>query len=247
MSTQKTLQVNNLHVYYGKIQALKGVSLHVNEGEIVALLGANGGGKTTLLKAITGLVDIQEGTIYYQGNRIDGMETEKIVSRHIAHVPEHRQIFRTLTVYDNLLLGAYHRYKKLSKAEKEKDLDLIFEFFPILKEREDQLAGTLSGGQQQMLAIARAMMSKPDLLLLDEPTLGLAPIVVREVLDLILKLNETLGMSILLIEQNVVASLKITNRAYVISNGEIVKEGPSKDLLHDKEIKEAYLGHSVVS
>lgn len=245
MTEKSCLQIENLHVFYGPIEALKGVSLHVNEGEIVALLGANGGGKTTLLQAISGLVKMKEGSIFHKGDRIDGLATEQIVAQHIAHVPEHRQIFGTLSVLDNLHLGAYHHYKRTSKAEKEKDLKLIFELFPILEERQDQLAGTLSGGQQQMLAIARAMMAKPDLLLLDEPTLGLAPIVVGEVLGLIVKLNETLGTTVLLIEQNVAASLKITNRAYVISNGVIVKEGFSKDLLNDQEIKEAYLGHKI--
>ena len=245
MTEKSCLQIENLHVFYGPIEALKGVSLHVNEGEIVALLGANGGGKTTLLQAISGLVKMKEGSIFHKGDRIDGLATEQIVAQHIAHVPEHRQIFGTLSVLDNLHLGAYHHYKRTSKAEKEKDLKLIFELFPILEERQDQLAGTLSGGQQQMLAIARAMMAKPDLLLLDEPTLGLAPIVVGEVLELIVKLNKTLETTVLLIEQNVAASLKITNRAYVISNGVIVKEGLSKDLLNDQEIKEAYLGHKI--
>lgn len=245
MTEKSCLQIENLHVFYGPIEALKGVSLHVNEGEIVALLGANGGGKTTLLHAISGLVKMKEGSIFHKGDRIDGLATEQIVAQHIAHVPEHRQIFGTLSVLDNLHLGAYHHYKRTSKAEKEKDLKLIFELFPILEERQDQLAGTLSGGQQQMLAIARAMMANPDLLLLDEPTLGLAPIVVGEVLELIVKLNKTLGTTVLLIEQNVAASLKITNRAYVISNGVIVKEGFSKDLLNDQEIKEAYLGHKI--
>ena len=245
MTEKSCLQIENLHVFYGPIEALKGVSLHVNEGEIVALLGANGGGKTTLLHAISGLVKMKEGSIFHKGDRIDGLATEQIVAQHIAHVPEHRQIFGTLSVLDNLHLGAYHHYKRTSKAEKEKDLKLIFELFPILEERQDQLAGTLSGGQQQMLAIARAMMAKPDLLLLDEPTLGLAPIVAGEVLELIVKLNKTFETTVLLIEQNVAASLKITNRAYVISNGVIVKEGFSKDLLNDQEIKEAYLGHKI--
>ena len=213
MTEKSCLQIENLHVFYGPIEALKGVSLHVNEGEIVALLGANGGGKTTLLHAISGLVKMKEGSIFHKGDRIDGLATEQIVAQHIAHVPEHRQIFGTLSVLDNLHLGAYHHYKRTSKAEKEKDLKLIFELFPILEERQDQLAGTLSGGQQQMLAIARAMMAKPDLLLLDEPTLGLAPIVVGEVLELIVKLNKTLETTVLLIEQNVAASIKITNRA----------------------------------
>src|SRR5690625_2320519 len=197
MGNTPVLTIDELDVFYGPIQALQKVSLHVEQGEIVALLGANGGGKTTLLQAITGLVDIKSGSVYHNGLDITNEETEKIVAHHIAHVPEHRQIFGTLSVLDNLLLGAYHHYKRTSKAERAKDLEIIFELFPILQERKDQLAGTLSGGQQQMVAIARAMMSKPNILLLDEPTLGLAPIVVREVLDLIVKLNKTLGTTVL--------------------------------------------------
>lgn len=245
MTKEAVLSVDGLEVFYGPIQALKNVSLDVYEGEIVALLGANGGGKTTLLQSITGLVDIRSGSVHHNGENITGLNTEKIVSKHIALVPEHRQIFGTLSVLDNLHLGAYHHYRKSSKEEKEKDIKTIFELFPILEERKDQLAGTLSGGQQQMVAIARAMMSKPDILLLDEPTLGLAPIIVREVLDLVVELNKTLGTTVLLIEQNVIASLQIAKRAYVISNGVIVKEGTSNELLNDDEVKEAYLGHSI--
>lgn len=245
MTKRAVLSVKDLEVFYGPIQALKGVSLDVYEGEIVALLGANGGGKTTLLQAITGLVDVKSGSVHHNGEDITGLNTEKIVAKHIAHAPEHRQIFGTLSVLDNLHLGAYHHYRRYSKEERERDLKTIFELFPILEERQDQLAGTLSGGQQQMVAIARAMMSKPDILLLDEPTLGLAPIIVREVLDLVVELNRTLGTTVLLIEQNVIASLQIAKRAYVISNGVIVKEGSSNELLNDDEVKEAYLGHSI--
>lgn len=245
MGKDATLLVENLHVFYGPIVALKGINLKVDEGEIVALLGANGGGKTTLLKAITGLENIKSGTILYYGKPIHELKTEEIVAQHISHVPEHRQIFKTLTVLDNLYLGAYHHYRSTSKSIIEEDLELIFELFPILRERKKQLAGTLSGGQQQMLAIARAMMAKPELLLLDEPTLGLAPIIVKEVLDLIVKLNKKFGTTVLLIEQNVTASLNIAHRAYVISNGMIIKEGKAEDLLNDKEVKEAYLGHNL--
>lgn len=247
MGKETVLEVDDIEVFYGPIQALEGVSLHVKKGEIVALLGANGAGKTTVLKAISGLQKPKKGSIYHQGERIDGIEAEKIVAKSVAHVPEHRQVFATLSVLDNLYLGAYHHRKKTSKEALEKELRLIYDLFPILEERQQQLAGTLSGGQQQMVAIARAMMSKPDVLLLDEPTLGLAPIVAKEVLDLIVQLNETLGMSVLLIEQNVFSSLKITDRAYVIANGTIVKEGLSNDLLNDREIKEAYLGQKLES
>lgn len=245
MSKDISLVVKDLHVFYGPIQALKGINLEVHKGEIVALLGANGGGKTTLLQAISGLEKIKQGSVYHYDVKLNGMQTEKIVAQYIAHVPEHRQVFGTLSVLDNLYLGSYHHYKKTSKEDREKELQLIFELFPILNERKKQLAGTLSGGQQQMVAIARAMMSKPKLLLLDEPTLGLAPIVAAEVLELIQTLNKTLGTTVLLIEQNVFASLKIANRAYVISNGLIVKEGTSKELLNDEEVKEAYLGHNI--
>lgn len=245
MAKDATLIVDGLHVYYGPISALKGINLKVNEGEIVALLGANGGGKTTLLRAITGLEEVKQGQIFYYGKPIHRLKTEEIVAQHISHVPEHRQIFKTLTVLDNLYLGAYHHYRTTDRTDREKTLEEIFELFPILRERKKQLAGTLSGGQQQMLAIARAMMAKPKLLLLDEPTLGLAPIVVHEVLELIATLNKKFGTTVLLIEQNVNASLNIADRAYVISNGVIIKDGASKDLLNDQSVKEAYLGYNL--
>lgn len=238
------LQIKNLHVYYDQIQALAGVTLDVHAGEIVALLGANGAGKTTLLHTISGLIQPREGSIHYEGKDITGQQAEKIVSLGIGHVPEHRQIFGTLTVKENLILGAFHHYRKTGKKQVEADIEQMYELFPILKERETQLAGTLSGGQQQMLAIARALMTKPKLLLLDEPSLGLAPIIVKDVLELIKRLRKELGTTILLIEQNVFASLKISDRAYVIQRGSIVKEGKSSELLHDEEVREAYLGHS---
>ncbi len=246
MSDQPMLQIKNLHVYYDQIQALAGVTLDVHEGEIVALLGANGAGKTTLLHSISGLIQPREGSINYEGKEITGQQAEKIVSLGIGHVPEHRQIFGTLTVKENLILGAFHHYRKTGKKQVQADIEQMYELFPILKERETQLAGTLSGGQQQMLAIARALMTKPKLLLLDEPSLGLAPIIVKDVLELIKRLRKELGTTILLIEQNVFASLKISDRAYVIQRGNIVKEGKSSDLLHDEEVREAYLGHSAV-
>jgi branched-chain amino acid transport system ATP-binding protein len=242
---ENVLHIENLHVSYGQIKALKGVSLHVNQGEIVVLLGANGAGKTTLLQTISGLLRSIEGKIAYKGQDITQAEAEKIVAMNLIQVPEHRQVFGTLSVLDNLHLGAYHHYSKTGKKAILAEIEKIFKIFPILKERKDQLAGTLSGGQQQMLAIARGVMAKPEVLLLDEPSLGLAPIVANEVLQLVKKLRDEFGTTVLLIEQNVVASLKIADRGYVISHGEIVKEDSSQALLNDKEVKEAYLGHNV--
>lgn len=245
MSKSKLIDVINLSVSYGPIQALNNISITVNKGEIVALLGANGAGKTTLLHTISGLLKPTEGKIMYQGTNIAGMEAEKVVEKHLVHVPEHRQIFSTMTVLDNLYLGAYHHRKKTKMKNIEKDIEKIFNLFPILRDRKDQLGGTMSGGQQQMLAIARGVMSEPELLLLDEPTLGLAPLIARDVLELVRDLRADFGTTVLLIEQNVTASLKIADRGYVISNGTIVKSGNSKQLLNDPEVKEAYLGHTV--
>lgn len=242
---ENVLHIENLHVSYGPIKALRGVSLYVNKGEIVVLLGANGAGKTTLLQTISGLLRSTDGSIIYKGKEITKVEAEKIVSMNLIQVPEHRQVFGTLSVLDNLYLGAYHHYGKTGKKAVKQDIELVFEIFPILRERKEQLAGTLSGGQQQMLAIARAVMAKPEVLLLDEPSLGLAPIVANDVLKLIKKLRDQLGVTVLLIEQNVIASLKVADRGYVIAHGEIVKEGSSQELLNDKEVKEAYLGHTV--
>lgn len=239
------LKIRNLHVYYDRIQALNGVSLNVKQGEIVALLGANGAGKTTLLQTISGIVRPTDGTIFFNDTEITSRMPEKIVALGVGHVPEHRQIFGTLSVKDNLTLGAYHHFHKTGKKKVEEEIAKMFELFPILDERQKQLAGTLSGGQQQMLAIARALMSQPKLLLLDEPSLGLAPIIVKEVLDLVCRLRTELGTTILLIEQNVYSSLKISDRAYVIQRGQIVKQGTSKEMLQDDEIKEAYLGHKL--
>lgn len=245
MEKEIILSVDHLSVSYGPIQALNEVSLHIDRGEVVALLGANGAGKTTLLQTISGLLKPNNGKIHFLNKDITGMAAEQIVKEHLIHVPEHRQVFSTLTVLDNLYLGSYHHSKKTSKQLIEKDIEQVFELFPILKERKSQLAGTLSGGQQQMLAIARGVMAKPEVLLLDEPTLGLAPIVAKEVLELVRELRDRFGTTVLIIEQNVVATLKIANRAYVISHGEIVKSGEASVLLEDKEIKEAYLGQSV--
>lgn len=245
MGKELIIEIENLSVSYGPIQAINGVSLHVEKGEIVALLGANGAGKTTLLQTVSGLLKPTQGKIKFQDQYITGMPAEQIVKKHLIHVPEHRQVFSTLTVLDNLYLGTYHHRGKTSKKNVEEDIEKVFELFPILKERKSQLAGTLSGGQQQMLAIARGIMAKPELLLLDEPTLGLAPIVAKEVLELVRELRDSFGTTVLIIEQNVFSTLKIANRAYVISHGEIVKSGEAKVLLEDQEIKDAYLGQKV--
>lgn len=242
---ERILDIQNLHFSYGPIKALNNLSLHVNKGEIVALLGANGAGKTTLLQTISGLNNAASGEIIFKGESITKLPAEKIVQRHLIHVPEHRQVFSTMSVLDNLHLGAYHHYHKTKKKNVVQEIEKLFDVFPILDERKDQLAGTLSGGQQQMLAIARAIMSKPDLLLLDEPSLGLAPIIVKEVLELVKNLRDQYNTTVLLIEQNVFASLKISDRAYVIQHGEIVKEGSAQELLRDENVKEAFLGHAV--
>ncbi|MCQ5364863.1 ABC transporter ATP-binding protein [Anoxybacillus salavatliensis] len=242
---REVINIQNLCVNYGPIRALHDVSLTVNEGEIVALIGANGAGKTTLLRTISGLLKPTSGKVFFEGEDITGKDAEQVVRKHLVHVPEHRQVFATLTVLDNLYLGAFHHYSKSGARIIEEDIKKVFRLFPILEERKRQLAGTLSGGQQQMLAIARGIMSKPRLLLLDEPTLGLAPIVAKEVLELVRELKREFGTTVLLIEQNVFASLKIADRGYVISHGQIVKSGASRELLSDKEVKEAYLGHAV--
>lgn len=244
-NNETVLKINNLNFSYGPIQALKDLSLEVKKGEIVALLGANGAGKTTLVQTISGLNKAASGEIIFKGEDITRVPAEQIVKKHLIHVPEHRQVFATMTVLENLHLGAYHHYGKLGRKKVEEEIERVFEIFPILKERKEQLAGTLSGGQQQMLAIARAIMGKPDLLLLDEPSLGLAPIIVQEVLQLVKSLRDEYNTTILLIEQNVFASLKISDRAYVIQHGEIIKEGTAKQLLNDQEVKEAFLGHAV--
>ncbi|MGF2614595.1 ABC transporter ATP-binding protein [Rossellomorea vietnamensis] len=244
--TGKMLDIKDISFSYGPIQALNNINFHVDKGEIVALLGANGAGKTTMLKNISGLLKASGGEIIYKDENITSLDAEKIVKKRMILVPEHRQIFSTLTVLENLYLGTYHHYKRTGKKEIQHDIEKVFELFPILKERKGQLGGTLSGGQQQMLAIARAIMAKPDLLLLDEPSLGLAPLIVKEVLQYVKLLRDEFGVTVLLIEQNVSASLKIADRGYVLSHGSVIKEGYSKDLLNDPEIKEAFLGHTVV-
>ena len=232
------LKVTDLQVSYGGIDALAGISFDVEEGEIVTLIGANGAGKSTTLRTISGLVKANSGRIVYDGRDITSMNPQKIVSEGIAMVPEGRHVFDNLTVKENLLIGAYLRRDKESINE---DIEHIYTLFPRLHEREWQLAGTLSGGEQQMLAVGRAIMTQPRILMMDEPSLGLAPIVVKEIFSIIRTLNET-GMTILLIEQNANAALRCSHRAYVMETGRITMSGPSADLLADKRVQDAYLG-----
>ena len=232
------LKITNLQVSYGGIDALAGISFDVEEGEIVTLIGANGAGKSTTLRTISGLVKAKAGRIVYDGRDITSMNPQKIVSEGIAMVPEGRHVFDNLTVKENLLIGAYLRKDRESINE---DIEHIYTLFPRLHEREWQLAGTLSGGEQHMLAVGRAIMTQPRILMMDEPSLGLAPIVVKEIFSIIRTLNET-GMTILLIEQNANAALRCSHRAYVMETGRITMSGPSADLLADKRVQDAYLG-----
>ena len=235
------LAVNDVNTYYGGIHALKSASLEVKEGEIVALIGSNGAGKSTLLNCISGVVSIHSGSVIFNDCEITNLTPEKIVGQGVVQVPEGRQLFNPLTVLENLELGAYLRFSKGDKKEIEKDLDSVMELFPILKERKNQKAGTLSGGEQQMLSIGRAIMDRPKLMLLDEPSLGLAPLVVMEIFNVIRKLQKD-GTTILLVEQNAKAALKVATRGYVIETGRITLEGEAKALLEDKDVMRAYLG-----
>jgi branched-chain amino acid transport system ATP-binding protein len=232
------LTIENISVSYGAIEALTGVSMHVEKGEVVTLIGANGAGKTTTLRTITGLLEPSEGRIMFEGEEISGMATHKLVARGISMSPEGRGVFANLSVRENLQMGAY---LKKNKAEIAEDMERAFRMFPRLKEREAQKAGTLSGGEQQMLAMGRALMSRPRLLLLDEPSLGLAPLVVHTIFEAIDEIRSK-GTTILLVEQNAHAALKHSDRAYVLETGTIVMEGPSAELAADPRIKEAYLG-----
>lgn len=235
------LDVRDINVFYGGIHALKGLSINIQEKKIVSVIGANGAGKSTLLKSIMNLVPIKSGEIYFQGKRIDKLSTQDIVKSGISLVPEGRMLFTHLTVRDNLLLGAYNYYKKITKSELEKRVDKIYELFPILRERKKQISGTMSGGQQQMLAIGRALMTDPKLLILDEPSMGLAPLVVKEIFKVVRYLNEE-GMTILMVEQNARAALKLSNYGFVLEVGEVVAWGESDELLLDEKITKAYLG-----
>jgi branched-chain amino acid transport system ATP-binding protein len=236
------LELRGVCAGYGPVQVLTDVSLHIAPGEIVTIIGANGAGKTTTLSTISGIVHPTRGEIYLHGQRVNGMTPEQGVRLGIGHVPERRQLFASMSVLDNLLLGAYHRYRRTPKAELERDLAEVFQLFPILSQRRRQLAATLSGGEQQMLAIGRGLMSRPKLLLLDEPSLGLAPMVIREVMRVIEELKG-LGLTLLLVEQNARAALQVADRCYVMENGRIVMEGTPEKLAADHQIQAAYLGH----
>ncbi|MFZ5427450.1 MAG: ABC transporter ATP-binding protein [Thermodesulfobacteriota bacterium] len=232
------LSLSGIHTYYGSIHALKGVTLTVNQGEIVTLIGANGAGKTTTLMSISGVTQPRQGSIEFLGEDITRLSTEKIVSKGITQVPEGRMIFPRLTVRENLLMGAYLRSDKDGiKADEEK----VYELFPKMRERMKQHGGTLSGGEQQMLAIGRALMARPKVLLLDEPSLGLAPIVVENIFEIIQRINRE-GVTILLVEQNAQMALHIAHRGYVLETGQVTLEGPAKDLLEDPKVRSAYLG-----
>ncbi len=232
------LEVKDLNVFYGVIHAIKDISFTVGEGEIVTLIGANGAGKTTTLQTITGLIKARSGEVIYNGDNITQTPGCKLVGRGLAHVPEGRRVFADLTVYQNLMLGAFTR--KDSQSELNKDLEVIYTRFPRLKERLNQPAGTLSGGEQQMLAMGRALMSKPKMILMDEPSMGLSPIYVNEIFDIIKKINED-GVTVLLVEQNANKALSVANRAYVLETGKIVLEGDAKKLMTDPQVKAAYL------
>jgi branched-chain amino acid transport system ATP-binding protein len=237
------LEVSDLRVSYGAIKALDGISFSVPRGRIVALLGANGSGKTTTLRAITGLAAMGGGRIVFEGRELQNLPTHEIIRAGIAMAPEGRHIFANLTVYENLLLGAYFRRDQPALA---RDLDLIYDTFPRLAERRQQVAGTLSGGEQQMLALGRALMSRPRLLLLDEPSLGLAPLLVKEVFHVITRLNQR-GVTVLLVEQNAGAALKIAHHGYVLETGRVVLAGSGAELLANPRLQEAYLGEAVAT
>lgn len=232
------LEVKDLEVFYGVIQAIKGISFEVNEGEVIALIGANGAGKTTTLQTITGMLPAKHGSILFDGTDITKIPGHKIVPMGMAHVPEGRRVFSQLSVLDNLKLGAFTRK---DKNEIEETLKMVYERFPRLEERKNQMAGTLSGGEQQMLAMGRALMSRPRIILMDEPSMGLSPIFVSEIFDIIKEISAG-GTTVLLVEQNAKKALAIANRAYVLETGKIVLSGDAKDLLNNDSVKKAYLG-----
>jgi branched-chain amino acid transport system ATP-binding protein len=241
MTVRSLLSVSSLNVSYGRLHVLKGVSLHVSAGEIVTLLGANGAGKTTTLRALSGLLRPDSGTLTLEGQSLVGLSPEKVVALGVTQAPEGRQIFGPLSVQDNLLLGAYTRLRAGKKDEVQQDLEHMYELFPVLQERHTQRGGSLSGGQQQMLAIARALMARPRLLLLDEPCLGLAPLVARQIMQTVAALRDQ-GVTVLLVEQNAQAALAIADRGYVMETGKIVIQGTAAELLQNREVRRAYLG-----
>ena len=233
------LEIKDLHVFYGKIEAIKGVSIVVNQGEIVTLIGANGAGKTTMLKTISGIRPVTSGQILFDGQEINKIPAHERVELGISQAPEGRGIFPGMTVLENLEMGKF--FRKTRKAEMQEDLDRVYHLFPRLKERATQTGGTLSGGEQQMLAIARALMQRPKVLLLDEPSMGLAPMMIQNIFNIITEINNS-GTTILLVEQNAQQALQRAHRAYILEVGHVTKEAPAKDLLNDPAVKEAYLG-----
>ncbi len=236
------LKLQSVMTYYGRILALKGLSMHVDANEIVAIVGPNGAGKTTALNTISGVLTPKSGRIQFEGNDIAGMSADKLVEMGIVQVPEGRQLFAGMSVYENLMLGAYRRSRAAKKSQLGDDLDRIYQTFPVLKERCKQCAGTLSGGEQQMVAIGRALMARPRVLLLDEPSMGLAPLVVKEIFHVIADLRKEMGTTVLVVEQNAKAALAIAKRAYVLETGRVVMEGSASELSKNPEIQRAYLG-----
>ena len=236
--SERLLEVKDLEVYYGVIRALKGISFHVDRGEIVSLIGANGAGKTTTLHTITGLIRPRSGSVLYKGTELTHIPAHKIVSMGMVHVPEGRRIFQGLTVQENLMMGAYSQKDKAKIAD---NMELVFKQFPRLKERSRQLAGTLSGGEQQMLAMGRALLADPELIVLDEPSMGLSPLLVSEIFDIVKSFREA-GKTVLLVEQNAKKAMTISDRVYVLETGSITKEGNASELINDESIKKAYLG-----
>ncbi len=238
------LRIKNLETGYGKLKVLRKVSMHVSPGEIVTIIGANGAGKSTLLRTVSGLQGVRSGEILFDKQDIQGLPTEKIVSLGCSLVPEGRQVFAPMTVLENLILGARPQYRRKAGDNVEKDIERVYELFPILKERELQLAGTLSGGEQQMLAIARALMARPKLMMMDEPSMGLAPLIVKGIFSIITRIRDE-GMTVLLVEQNAKAALGIADRGYVLENGRILIEGIAEDLLLNRDVQRAYLGRDL--
>ena len=239
------LVLKNVDVFYGRVHAIRRVSLHVNQGEIVALIGGNGAGKTTLLTTISGLLRARGGSLTFEGLEITRERPERIVAAGISQVPERRLVFKPMSVEDNLLLGAYQRYSLKNKAGIRRDIQAVFEMFPALGQRKGQPAGNLSGGEQQMLAIGRALMAKPRMLLLDEPGMGLAPALSQMIFRHVAELRVTFGLTVLLVEQNAKSALKIADRGYVLETGRIILQGPSEELLLNRDVQRAYLGRDV--
>lgn len=235
------LSMKNIETFYGPIMAIRGVSIEVPKGQIVTILGANGAGKTTLMKTVSGVMDPEKGQVVLEGQEIQGNDPDHIVRAGVAHVPEGREVFPFLTVHENLMMGAYTRKDRENIAD---DIDMVFEYFPILKERRDQQAGTMSGGQQQMLAIGRGLMAKPKVMLLDEPSLGLSPLLVQEIFAIIKRLNAEQGVTMMLVEQNANVALKAAHYGYVLEIGRIVMAGEAKQLLASQDIQEFYLGQT---